>query len=202
MSGQNETGESVSIPSAGLWMSWIDDATVLRRRALRLTKGNREDAEDLLSATLIKAVSHVERNDTDIREPRAFLLFAMKNEYISRLRKLNSERQVRDFQADIYQDHSSSLGDPQPDQENSLGYRDLLHRLLQAVGAMPEEVQVIFQMRFCEDCSYRDIAERLCISEPLARKRVQHLREYLRAALETASGPSGYQTASGSRIGV
>ncbi|MEH0069661.1 sigma factor [Pannonibacter sp. Pt2-lr] len=78
------------LPANGLWTSWIDDAPVLRRRALRLTKGDREEAEDLLSSTLIKAVSHVERAETHIREPRAFLLFALKNEYISRLRRKNS----------------------------------------------------------------------------------------------------------------
>ncbi|WP_428524067.1 sigma factor [Roseibium sp.] len=87
MTGQNGQALRWNGPAQSLWMSWIDDGQVLRRRALRLTRGDREAAEDLLSATLIKAVSHVERHHTAIREPRAFLLFAMKNEYISRLRK-------------------------------------------------------------------------------------------------------------------
>ncbi|MEP5623811.1 MAG: sigma factor, partial [Hyphomicrobiales bacterium] len=136
-------------PAHGLWKSWIDDAQVLRRRALRLTRGDREAAEDLLSSTLIKAASHVERNATDIREPRAFLLFAMKNEYISRLRKQTSERQVRDFNADIYQDHQAGLADKQPDQENQLKHQDLLRKVLHAVDGLTPELKAVFRLRFC-----------------------------------------------------
>ncbi|WP_417670736.1 RNA polymerase sigma factor [Roseibium sp.] len=170
-------------PSSGIWMSWIEDGLVLRRRALRLTKGNREEAEDLLSSTLVKAVNHVERHETQVREPRAFLLFAMKNEYISRLRRQNSERQVRDFQADVYQDFSAGLADRQPDQENLLRHQDALRRVLKAVEALSPEFRRIFQLRFYDEESYREIARSLCISEPLARKRVQHLREHLRLAI-------------------
>ena len=175
-------------------MSWVDDALILRRRALRLTKGNREDAEDLLSSTLVKAVSHVVRNNTDVREPRAFLLFAMKNEHISRLRRHDSERQVRDFQADIYQDYVGGLADRQPDQENSLRHQQALRRVFQAVDELPEELRKIFQMRFCDERSYREIACEMAISEPLARKRIQHLRELLREVLgddlESDHGPA------------
>jgi len=183
----SETGgaeKKHTLPSAGLWGSWISDARVLRRRAMRLTNGNREEAEDLLSATLIKAVSHVERHETAVREPRAFLLFAMRNEHISRLRRLSSERQVRDFHADVYQDHISGASDPQPDQEDLLRQQDLLRRVLDLVNALPEDSREIFRLRFFEDCTYREIAERLAISEPLARKRVQNLRERLRKSLE------------------
>ena len=170
--------------ASGIWMSWVRDAMVLRRRALRLTRGNREDAEDLLSSTLVKAVSHVKRHDTDVREPRAFLLFAMRNEYISGLRRSSSEQQVRDFKADVYQDHSGGMADRQPDQENMLRHQDALRRVLQAVERLPSDFGRIFHMRFLEEWSYRDIAQALAISEPLARKRVQHLREHLKGALE------------------
>ncbi|NVK33067.1 MAG: RNA polymerase sigma factor [Rhodobacteraceae bacterium] len=165
-------------------MSWIDDAVVLRRRALRLTKGNREDAEDLLSSTLVKAVSHVERHETEIREPRAFLLFAMKNEYISRLRRLKSENQVHDPKADVYQDYIGELADRQPDQEDQLAHQETLLRVLDAVAALSPEFRQVFQLRFREELSYREIAKALEISEPLARKRVQHLREHLRTCLD------------------
>lgn len=173
--------------SAGIWMSWIDDGPVLRRRALRLTRGNREEAEDLLSSTLIKAVSHVERNETQVREPRAFLLFALRNEYISRLRRQTSERQLRDFNADVYQDYSAGLADSRPDQENLLRHQDMLSQVVQVVNGLPSEFRQVFRMRFCEERSYREIAGRLDISEPLARKRVQHLREHLRDALDTSA---------------
>ncbi|MTH95140.1 RNA polymerase sigma factor [Roseibium sp. RKSG952] len=169
--------------SARIWLSWIADALVLRRRALRLTRGNREEAEDLLSATLVKAVTHVERHQTEVREPRAFLLFAMKNEHISRIRRLCSERQVRDFKADIHEPYGVDLSDHQPGQEEKLKHREALARVLDQVGMMTPELRQVFQMRFCEERSYKDIAASLGISEPLARKRVQHLRQSLKTAI-------------------
>lgn len=181
--------------AAGIWSSWIDDAQVLQRRAMYLTRGNREEAEDLLSSTIVKAVNHVERNATEIREPRAFLLFAMRNEHISRLRRVRSERQVRDFQADIYQDHQGAMADQAPTQENLLRHQDVLRRVVGIVNGLPEEFRRIFRMRFCEERSYREIAGALGISEPLARKRVQNLRQKLRDGLaeaeRTGLGESG-----------
>ncbi|WP_289035960.1 sigma-70 family RNA polymerase sigma factor [uncultured Roseibium sp.] len=189
MPDSEDVNDGPALPSAGIWMSWIEDGLVLRRRALRLTRGNREEAEDLLSSTLVKAVSHVERHETEVREPRAFLLFAMKNEYISRLRRQNSERQVRDFQADVYQDHTHGLADRQPDQENQLRHQDALRKVLKAVDGLTPDFRDIFRMRFCEECSYREIARHLSISEPLARKRVQHLRGHLRSVLNEEIDP-------------
>ena len=188
MSTSDGIGEAGKLPSAGIWMSWIDDGPVLRRRAMRLTRGNREEAEDLLSSTLIKAVSHVERHATDVREPRAFLLFAMRNEYISGLRRRTSEGQVRDFQADVYQDHTAGLADIRPDQENLLRHQDALRQVVHVVNGLSPEFRQVFKLRFCEDCSYREIAGKLDISEPLARKRVQHLRAHLRGVLTDFGG--------------
>jgi len=154
-----------------------------------LTRGNREEAEDLLSSTLVKAVAHVERNATHVREPRAFLLFAMRNEHISRLRRVRSERQVRDFQADIYQDHHGALADETPTQENLLRDQDVLRRVVGIVNQQPYEFQRIFRMRFCDERSYREIAEALGISEPLARKRIQNLRQKLRDGMAEVGRP-------------
>lgn len=178
-----------TMPAGGLWSSWIDDGPVLRRRAMRLTRGDREEAEDLLSSTLIKAISHVERTDTQVREPRAFLLFALKNEYISRLRRRNSERQVRDFSADIYEDSTADMADSRPSQEHLLWQQEALAKVMRLIDRLPEEHQRIFEMRFCDELGYREIAADLGISEALARKRVQNLRQMLRAGLEHAEEP-------------
>ncbi|MFD1696561.1 RNA polymerase sigma factor [Roseibium aestuarii] len=161
----------------------MKDAIVLRRRALRLTRGNRDEADDLLSSTLIKAVTHVERHGTDVLEPRAFLLFAMRNEHISRIRRQVPERSLRDMQGDVHQDEYYGLAEAAPDQENCLRHQDALRRVLSVVDALPEELRAVFSLRFLDECSYRDIARQLEITETLARKRIQHLREKLRAAL-------------------
>jgi RNA polymerase sigma-70 factor (ECF subfamily) len=60
---------------------------------------------------------------------------------------------------------------------------------MRLIDRLPEEHQRIFEMRFCDELGYREIAADLGISEALARKRVQNLRQMLRAGLEHAEEP-------------
>lgn len=165
-----------------IWDSWITNTTILRRRAIRLTNGNIEDAEEILSSTIIKTVSHVRRHHTVIREPRAFFLYALHNEFISHCRRRKNERQIHDFHIDVYADHFEPPADDGSDPERALPLQETLKAVFEAVESLSPAYRNLFRMRFCEERSYKDIAESLNISQPLARKRVQFLRERLRHA--------------------
>ncbi len=69
-----------------------------------------------------------------------------------------------------------------------------MRAVLSAVDALTPEFKRIFRLRFCEECTYKEIAVTMAISEPLARKRVQHLRQHLREAVgeERAAGKVGH----------
>lgn len=162
-----------------IWNGWIINRSILRSKAISLTKGNIDEADELLSSTIIKAINHIQKHGTVIHSPRSFFLIALKNEFISRNRRLIYERQIHDFRVDIQQDDLINLGDVTPDQEESLYQQELLERVLQAVETLTPIYQSLFQMRFCEERSYQDIAARLNISQALARKRVQLLRRKL-----------------------
>ena len=66
-------GTGAGDASSELWQDWIHYRDVLRGRAIRLTHGNVEEAEDILSSTILKAINHVRHRHTVIREPRADL---------------------------------------------------------------------------------------------------------------------------------
>ncbi|WP_395679311.1 RNA polymerase sigma factor [Inquilinus sp.] len=169
-----------------IWDSWISNTTILRRRAIRLTNGNIDEAEEILSSTIIKTVSHVRRYQTIIREPRAFFLFALNNEFISHCRRRRNERQIHDFHVDVYADHFDPPAHDGPDPEQQLPLQQTLKAVFAAVEGLSPSYRILFRMRFCEERSYKDIAESLNISQPLARKRVQFLRERLRDAAAEA----------------
>ncbi|MGK9231057.1 sigma-70 family RNA polymerase sigma factor [Inquilinus limosus] len=178
-------------PAPDIWDSWISNTTLLRRRAIRLTNGNIEDAEEILSSTIIKTVSHVRRHQTVIREPRAFFLYALHNEFISYCRRRRNERQIHDFHIDVYADHFEPPADDGSDPEQILPLQETLKAVLDAVETLSPSYRMLFRMRFCEERSYKDIAEFLKISQPLARKRVQFLRERLRDAVSEAHRRDG-----------
>ncbi|MEH0069660.1 sigma-70 family RNA polymerase sigma factor [Pannonibacter sp. Pt2-lr] len=90
---------------------------------------------------------------------------------------------MRDFSADIYEDNDTGFADVRPSQEHLLWQQEILRRVMAVMNSLSAEHRRIFELRFCEEQSYRDIADVLGISEALARKRVQTLRLTLRAAL-------------------
>lgn len=170
--------ESVGIIS-GVWESWMDHLNVLRGRAIRLTNGNVEEAEELLSSTIMKAANHVHRYPTVIRQPRAFFLHALKNEFITHCRRRKYEGRFRDIGLNVQEDNSDYLADSSPNQEEIFSIRELLKIVLSEVEVLPQQYRELFLMRFMEQKSYEDIAGELNISQQLARKRVQLLREKL-----------------------
>lgn len=173
--------------SSGLWQDWIHHRDVLRGRAMRLTHGNVQEAEDILSSTILKAVSHVQHHHTVIREPRAFFLYALNNEFISHRRRQANERHLRDFQVDVHEDQTADLAGSAPSEERMLQAQEMLDATLHALDLLPPPYHALFRMRFYEEQSYADIAAALHISEALVRKRIQLLREKLRHMVKPAA---------------
>ncbi|GHU11689.1 hypothetical protein FACS1894185_5320 [Betaproteobacteria bacterium] len=62
-----------------------------------------------------------------------------------------------------------------------------LAQLARLLLRLPQTQQQLFTLAFIEDASYEEIAASLGISNALARKRVQLLREKLRHLLQPAS---------------
>lgn len=165
-----------------IWQYWNDNRKKLLGRAFHLTGGDMDAAEELLSATIIKVASHFEMRPMNMREPVAFFMYALKNEFISQYRKKRYELQFRDGEKDVYDEHVAGQGAEAAPQENSLAHKEELEQINAALQGLPEIYQDIFKLKFVEDRTYCEISEELDISQALARKRVQFLREKLRSA--------------------
>jgi|GEM_PF-2479805 RNA polymerase sigma-70 factor (ECF subfamily) len=178
--------QSGSVPEE-IWQGWVQCAKVLRGRAIRLTNGNIDEAEDILSSTILRTANHVLLHRTRVREPRSFFLCALNNEFISRCRKHAYERRLRDFHADVYSDLIAPDVDPESGSvESTWSNQDALALVEQTVARLPPDGRELFRLRFREDRSTAEIAAALNISPTLVRKRVQLLREKLRGALAAA----------------
>ncbi len=165
-----------------VWKYWNDNRKKIFGRAFHLTGGDMDAAEELMSATIIKVASHFEQRPVNMREPIAFFMYALKNEFISQYRKKRYEYQFRDGEKDVYDEHLANVEVESAPQEVLLAQKEELALIAKTLEGLPTIYQQIFKMKFAEDRSYSEISEELSISQALARKRVQFLREKLRDA--------------------
>ncbi len=115
-------------------------------------------------------------------------MYALKNEFISQYRKKRYEYQFRDGEKDVYDEHLANNEAESAPQEVLLAQKEELALISKTLERLPLIYQQIFYKKFAEDRSYSEISEELNISQALARKRVQFLREKLRKARSRKRG--------------
>lgn len=109
-----------------IWEYWNEHRRRIFGRAFHLTGGDMDAAEELMSATIIKVATHFEQRPLNMREPIAFFMYALKNEFISQYRKKRYEYRFRDGEKDVYDEHlSNSDREPAP-QETILAQKEEL----------------------------------------------------------------------------
>ncbi|AZD58198.1 DNA-directed RNA polymerase specialized sigma subunit, sigma24-like [Pseudomonas chlororaphis subsp. aurantiaca] len=160
--------------------SWRAVYPELMRRANRRARGNPALAQEWLSNTAVKALLFFRRSPERIREPQGFLFLVLDHVFLDSLRRSKREGQVFDHSVDLEHDHQALLAAPCL---SVLEYVEQFERLTQLgsrVAQLPVLQRRLFEMRFVEELPYPQIAAELGIAQPLARKRVQLLREALR----------------------
>lgn len=145
----------------------------LRRYATALLR-NREDADDLVHDSLVRALDklHTRRDDADVR---AWLFAIMHNLFISQLRRQKS----RPAGEPINESHEATLT-LRPDQESSLQFRDLV----EALNRLPVEQRSVLLLVSVEDLSYAEAASVLGIPIGTVMSRLARGRERLRQMTE------------------
>jgi len=150
------------------------------RYAFRLS-GNRTDAEDLTQQTFMIAQQRLHQ----VRQPERVLgwLFA-----ILRTCYLKSERKPRPLTATSLDLDVDSI--PEALAENPID-----NELLQAaISELPDEFKLVLMMFYFEECSYKEIAERLEIPIGTVMSRLTRAKGRLRhrlAAGEPSAGGDG-----------
>ena len=148
----------------------------LRRYALALVR-NRDDAEDLVQETLVRAIAGAGgfRSGADLRR---WLFGILHHVHASSARRY----QVRARAAALLADHADTAqAPPQPDQVE-------LQRTIDALYALPDEQRQAVALVALEGLTYQEAAEMLNIPVGTLMSRLARGREALRVATGRSSG--------------
>ncbi|MEH6418379.1 RNA polymerase sigma factor [Pseudomonas sp. CGJS7] len=162
--------------------AWRISLPELEARARRFAEGQRDRAEELLANTAIKALLFMRRSPETVTDPCGFLFVVLRHVFLDSVRRRGRDREVFDRNREV----DSEAGGFAHDGLSALQKLELdqqLDRVVAAVARMSREQRRLFAYRFIDDLPYPVIAEKLHINQPLARKRVELLRNRLKLAM-------------------
>lgn len=142
--------------------------------------GNREDAEDVLIEALLKAY----RNLDELREIAAFRpwLVRIASRVCWQLKR--REALLPLVQLSMLEDEGRQIAQPGEPVDAQLAARQTKAVLAAAVAALPLAYREVYELRDCEELSGEQVAERLAISLPAMKSRLNRARALVRAQLD------------------
>lgn len=166
----------------------------LFRTALRMTR-NREDAEDLVQETYLRAYRSF---DTFQKETncRAWLFRILTNSYINRFRRAAATGAQVPFE-----DVEGFLASPEaaesaPGHGDEADFREALdEEVVRALEELPEQFRLPVVLAFVEGMSYKEIAEAMDSPIGTVMSRIFRGRQLLRKKLAPYARAHGYQGA-------
>lgn len=153
----------------------------LLKTALRLTR-NREDAEDLVQETYLKAFRHWQgfQPGTNLK---AWLFKILKNTFINLYRRQKTVPPQTDF-AELEENFEAQiLVEPEKSPEDELVDQAWDEEVLAAVKKLPHNYKVVVLLSDIEGYSYKEIAEILAIPLGTVMSRLYRGRRALEKAL-------------------
>jgi RNA polymerase sigma-70 factor (ECF subfamily) len=154
----------------------------LFRLALRLC-GRREDAEDLVQETLVRALPALERFEGRARLS-TYLVRALTNIWKNRLRARRRSRLVEWFHGRRSGDDGSEFewepADESPSAQDRLEARDRATMIRSAVARLEPTRRLTLLLREVEELSYEEIARMTGVPVGTVRSRLARAREDLR----------------------
>jgi RNA polymerase sigma-70 factor, ECF subfamily len=156
------------------------------RLGLRLT-GNKEDAEDVLQETFLKAYEHL----PDFRQDSRFYTWLVRiavNEGLMRLRKLRSDKSepMEDMVSGDGQVTPREFRDWKPNPEQSMQQKEMEELLMKAAQALPPSLRTVFLLRDMEELSTEEAANLLHLTTGAVKARLFRARMQLREELSHA----------------
>lgn len=146
-----------------LWAGWASLLTQVER----LTR--RPDSEDLLHDAYVRMAARPERPDNE----EAFLVRAAVN----RARDGYRREKVRGICAG--QDALDMLRDGAPLQDEAMMARARLQRVAEGIDRLPPRTREVFLLQRIDNLKYREIAERLEISQSAVEKHMARAMTFL-----------------------
>jgi RNA polymerase sigma factor (sigma-70 family) len=169
--------------SRAFWELWGLYKGHLYHICLSHMDGVREDAEDALSRSMLRALEKLPHLGTRIENLTAWL----SRLTVNLCADMHRERTRRTRRLERIDDILSNLGDSWPadadSPEDVLLSREGYLCLCEAVNNLPDRLREPFALRFFQEMAYGDIAEQLTLSNENVRKRIQQAREILKERL-------------------
>jgi len=162
-----------------------EHAPRLFRLAFRLC-GRREDAEDLVQETLVRALPALRRFEGRA-QLSTYLIRALTNLWRNRLRSKKRSRLVDWFRgraADEEEPGPPEPVDPSPSALDRLEARDRAAQVQQALEQLEPARRLVLLLREVEELSYEDIAEMTGVPVGTVRSRLARARADLRRRFE------------------
>lgn len=171
---------------ARFWCGWLRDRELFLRMCRRWLRGNRHEAEDVVSRGALKALDFLRSSPTGVERFQAWALRILYHLCvdIARMRWRDGGR----FADDEGDRHTVVVASRDVAPERVIYREQLAAAIEQAVGTLPPRMRSVFCMRFVDDLSYDEISRELAISPVNARKRIQQARELLRESLNPYAG--------------
>jgi len=166
------TGPPSRSHDAALSTAYLEHAAQMRRYALGILKSP-GDAEDLIHDVFIEAWEKWDRYDASRGSLRNWLLVRVRSRAIDRLRAQNRQRRA--------------LVSPQPEISEDNPLRAVqAHRAWRALSEAPDRLRQVVELRFGEDLSVSEVAERMRIPVGTVKSRQSHALKMLRSRAESA----------------
>jgi len=140
------------------------------RYAYRLA-GNVPDAEDLTQQVFLTAHEKLGQLRKE-GSARSWLLTILRNQFLKNCQK-RSPIVAEDLRLSMEAIPAATAEEPRVDQE----------RLQQAIDELPANYRVVLAMFYFEDCSYREIAEKLDVPMGTVMSRLARAKGHLRSKL-------------------
>ena len=142
----------------------------LFRLALRITL-NREDAEDIVQETMVRAWREMQQQD--IGNMEAFCTTICHNLSID-------HRQRREQQNITFDTSLHDVADIAPNADERISHEERISQLRMLLDQLPEKQRIAIQLRDIEGQTYRDIAQIMQITENDVKINIFRARQRLK----------------------
>jgi RNA polymerase sigma factor (sigma-70 family) len=162
------------------WACWTAELPHFKKLCGRWLCASPQDVDDVLSLGALKALAYLRHHPGEVRRFRPWAQRLLHNLCVDLLR---AQRRVIELVDDDPTSQAAGPVTSDPPQTRDLSRRELGRALDRALITLPPRLRDVFDLRFREELTYPEIAQRLQITQENARKRVQQAREQLRRQL-------------------
>ena len=157
-------GKRASDPE-GFWQVWIKNESVLLSNCLRLTGGDKSEADDLMSFSMLKGLSKYSIYGDEIENHAGWLSKLVYNTFIDLYRKESNEKRMMDRIEDSESPTNAYNQYLDDSLESRLINEEYIEQIQDIIQKLPENLQDTFNLYILEEMSYKDISNLLEISE-------------------------------------